>query len=435
VIVVGSLAYDEMAAALMLATAMLLFVPRDEMTPVTTSRERIRIGLAAGVLAGGAVAMKLTSSGLIALPIVYLMMRRVKSKGWQDAIPAGALAGFLMLLPWLARNFTETGNPVFPFAASIFGSGHYTAEQLARFMAAHTSTDGLPARLGLFYDQILRYGLGTNPTPGEPWLPQWSLLPMLAITGLVVGFIRPSTRRITRDILIITVIPCMFWIAATHLKSRFLVPAIPALVGAACLLVPKRIDFEKGGSLVTRIVLGILLTTWCLLPLWVFWKERPIEGAPGGAVMVGRLEIMTGLAPAAAAREQTDQKIMGEIITAGGSNTLLAMIPPEEKILSLGNATPYLVPKPFTYATVWDTHPISTLIDSHPDDPDAVIDALRERGYTLLLLHRGMMENWSRSGWLDPNLDSGRVGPIIERLKPEFAWPNGEILFRIPPAP
>ena len=435
VIVVGSLAYDEMGAALMLATGMLLLVPRDDEPELTTTSERVRVGFATGILAGGAVAMKLTASGLIALPLVYLMIRRVRNKGWVDAIPAGAIAGFLILLPWLVRNYIETGNPVFPFLAPIFGNGHYTAEQLARFMGAHTSTESFVGRVGLFIDQILRFGIGANPTPGEPWLPQWSLLPLLAFIGLVVGLIRPSTRRITRDLLILTVIPCVFWLAATHLKSRFLVPAIPAFIGAACLLVPPRLDEGIRSSKGLRCLLGVLLTAWCLLPVWLYWNERSIDGAPAASAMIGRLDLMTGMTPAAAVREQTDQEAMAELITAGGPNTLLAIAPENERILSLGNATPYLAPRRFTYTTVWDLHPLSSLIDAHPDDPAAVVAALRERGYTLLLVHRGMLENWSRNGWLDPNLGPIKVGPILERLVPEFAWPNGEILFRIPGDP
>ena len=139
------------------------------------------------------------------------------------------------------------------------------------------------------------------------------------------------------------------------------------------------------------------------------------------------------MGPAAAVRSLNDPEAMGELISAGGVHTLLALTDPEERILSLGNATPYLSPRPFTYSTVWDLHPISELVDAHPEDPEAVVEGLRDQGWSLLLVHRGMLDNWSRSGWLDPDLEEGRLGPILERLVPEFAWPNGEILFRIPP--
>jgi hypothetical protein len=432
VIVVGSLAYDEMAAALMLATAMLLLVPSAEGREGMSSSDRFRTGLAAGVLAGGACAMKLTSVGLIAVPIVYLLIRRLGNRGWRDAIPAGAIGGFLMLLPWLIRNFVTTGNPVFPFGAALFGTGHYTPEQLVRFMSAHASSDDLVERVVQFKDQFLMYGFGANPVEGEPWRPQWSLLPILAFAGLLIGFLRRSTRRITRDLLILVMFPCIFWLAATHLKSRFLVPAIPAFVTAAVLIVPDGLNLDTRRSLAWRIPIGIILLAWCLLPVWLFMTEREIEGAPAPATMVGRLDLVTGLAQAEAIRGQTDNQAIAEIIMAGGPNTLFTLIPEEERILSLGNAAPFLSPRGFTYSTVWDEHVLTTLQRQHPDDPGAVVEGLRERGFTLLLVNRAMLENWSQSGWLDPTLENMHIAPILELLDLEFGWPNGELLYRIP---
>lgn len=435
VIVVGSLAYDEMVAALMLATAMLLLVPPIRNSAIMPSPDRFRTGLAAGVLAGGACAMKLTSVGLVALPIVYLLVRRMGYRGWRDAIPAGAIGGLLMLLPWLMRNFLATGNPTFPFGASIFGTGHYTPGQLDRFMSAHGSSDELVERLIQFKDQFLLYGFGANPVEGEPWQPQWSLLPILVIVGLIIGFIRRSTRRVSRDLLILIMVPCAFWLGATHLKSRFLVTSIPLFVTAATLIVPDGLNLDTRRSLAWRIPIGIILLAWCLVPVWLFMTEREIGGAPAPAAMVGRLDLVTGLAQADAVGRQTDQKMIAEIIMAGGANTLFALIPDEEKILSLGNATPFLATRAFTYSTVWDEHLLTTLIRERPGDPGAVVEALRAQGFTLLLVNRAMLENWSRNGWLDPTLENARIAPILDLLELEFGWPNGERLYRIPAGP
>ena len=60
------------------------------------------------------------------------------------------------------------------------------------------------------------------------------------------------------------------------------------------------------------------------------------------------------------------------------------------------------------------------------------ISGLQERGFTLLLVNRAMLENWSRNSWLDPTLEQTRLAPVLERLELEFGWPNGELLYRIP---
>lgn len=432
VIVVGSLAYNEMAAAFMLATAMLLFVPSNKEPRIDGAGPRMRVGVAAGILAGAACAAKLTAVGFVALPVAYLLLRRLRNVGWRDAVPMGALAGLVVLSPWFIRNLDATGNPVFPFLSDVFGTGHFSEDQLSRFLAAHTSTEGLGGRLGHLWNQVIRYGIGSSPD-GEPWRAQWSLLPILAGLGILVGLLRTSTRRISRDLLILIAIPCAFWLAATHLKSRFLVPAIPILVAATMLLLPSDLSSERVPARIWRVVVSIALLAWCLWPVRLFQTERLSEEAPASARMVGRIDIATGLFFVIEAQKQKTQEDFLKVIQMGGPNATLALLPPGERILALGNATPFLAPRPLEYATVWDNHPLAELLDKHRGDPDAVVRALRDRGTTLLLVNPTMLEVWEQSGWLDPRLDIAAIKEMASRLEVVGHWPTGELLLRIPP--
>jgi hypothetical protein len=433
VIVVGSLAYNEMVAAFMLATAMLLFVPDSNAPRVDRAGARARAGVAAGLLAGAACAAKLTAVGFVALPVAYLLIRRLRSVGWRDAAPMGALAGLVVLAPWLIRNLDATGNPVFPFFSSMFGTGHFTEDQISRFQAAHTSTEGLIGRFGHLWNQIIRYGIGPDPLNGDPWRAQWSLLPILAGLGILVGFLRTSTRRVTRDLLILVAIPCVFWLSVTHLKSRFLVPAAPILVAASMLLLPKDLSSARVPARAWRVVISIALLAWCLWPVRLFQTDRIREEAPASAMMVGRIDIATGLYFVTEAQNQTTKEDALKVIHMGGPNATLALLPPGERILALGNATPFLMPRPVEYTTVWDNHPLAELLEEHRGDPDAVVRALRERGTTLLLVNPTMLGVWEQSGWLDPRLDLAAVSRVLERLEVEVRWPTGEVLLRIPP--
>ena len=69
----------------------------------------------------------------------------------------------------------------------------------------------------------------------------------------------------------------------------------------------------------------------------------------------------------------------------------------------------------------------------HPDDPDAVLQGLRERGTTLLLVNYPMLQRWKASGWLDPRLKPEMVKALLDRMEPQIQWMNGETLFRVPP--
>src|SRR6185436_2428829 len=61
----------------------------------------------------------------------------------------GALAGLAILAPWLLRNYAAAHNPVFPFAASLLGTGDWTAEQATRYAAAHQFDGSILDRLRL----------------------------------------------------------------------------------------------------------------------------------------------------------------------------------------------------------------------------------------------------------------------------------------------
>ena len=142
----------------------------------------------------------------------------------------------------------------------------------------------------------------------------------------------------------------------------------------------------------------------------------------------------TGLLFSEQLKETTDPEQRERLLAAGGFKAIAPLLDPRERILALGDAAPYLSPRRYEYATVWDTHPLARLIEEHPEDPDAVIEALRKRGTTLLLVNYPMLERWSTSGWLDPRLEPGRIKAVLERLQPQFQWMNGEALFRIPVA-
>ena len=57
------------------------------------------------------------------------------------------------------------------------------------------------------------------------------------------------------DLLVMIGVATLFWLSATHLKSRFLVPTIPLMIAAVLLLLPTRLPpLERG-----RPLLGVAL--------------------------------------------------------------------------------------------------------------------------------------------------------------------------------
>ena len=185
-------------------------------------------------------------------------------------------------------------------------------------------------------------------------------------------------------------------------------------------------------------MLAVALLARCLLPVWLFHSERLLRTSsddPGtslSSMMVGRMDLMTGLAAGSQAMQESDPEKRAQIISASGFNALGPLLGPEEQILALGNAAPFLSPRGFEYATVWDNHPMAELLEQHPGDPDGVIRGLNERGTTMILLNYPMLQRWLESGWLDPRLDPDALQEVLARMDVQFRWQNGEVLYRVP---
>ncbi|MHC4349391.1 MAG: hypothetical protein ACYS15_12765 [Planctomycetota bacterium] len=120
-VVAGSLGYNDMAVAFLLATGLLVI----QIAPPDSPRR----GAAVGVLATAACGAKLTAIGFVAVPLGLLMLAAVPPKRWLAPVVGAAVAAVICLLPYLVRNWVYSGNPVFPFATGLLGLGHWTQQQ------------------------------------------------------------------------------------------------------------------------------------------------------------------------------------------------------------------------------------------------------------------------------------------------------------------
>ena len=179
-----------------------------------------------------------------------------------------------MLAPWLTRNYLASHNPVFPFAASIFGNGPWTADQVARYAAAHTFHGSVLERFRLLVRPDATPAPNGQSSHRGMLHPQWGLffpLTLIAMGSLLIPR-RPSAPaskqspippRLTGS----TPPPslCAFgliaqvalWLFTGHLQSSrgFLLPLI-APGAAICGLAAAR--FGRGPILITLLSLPIL---------------------------------------------------------------------------------------------------------------------------------------------------------------------------------
>jgi len=411
-IVTGSLAYNE-GALLALAAGAFLAVLDPALAPA-------RRGLLVGAIVGAACGAKPTALLFVGLPTGLLLLAVTPAKSWPRAIGMGAAAGLVLLAPWLIRNLSASGNPVFPFAAALFpnevgGTGGWTAEQVARFASAHRFDGPLLRRLALLIlpDDAGHRGLGH---------PQWGLFfPVVLLSaGLLLARARSLPvpgRRLIAALLLGLGVQVGLWLFTTHLQSRFLFP----------LIVPGAIVASLAASRLPRgtaptAICAILLLAQAALAVRVFTREG--NGRPNAMLLPGPATL-TGEAfrDHLSRLSDADRDTQLEILPAEPFINLAT--PAGTRLYLLGDATPLYLARPLAYATTWDASLMGEVIRAAPDAPDRWSASLRERGFDLVLVNLSEIARLERSGWNDPAITHEAVSRwMLRHTTLVKAWPR-----------
>lgn len=420
-IVVGTLAYNDIVPVGLLAAGWLLL--RRAPGPRLDARSAAALALVAAV----AVGAKPTAALFTVLPLVAIALVERGSRVLRQA-PLAAIVGVAVLAPWLVRNAVAYGNPLWPFAHGLLGDGPWSAEQFAIFANAHGPTGGVAKRLALVAREWLAHGVGPAPAKGEPWFPQWGLLPVAGLVGLGLAARGGDGARHARAALAAIAVALLGWLLATHLKSRFLLPtAVPLALGAGLL--------ATRGNSARRATGAIAVSTAALLlPVALYLREpvrdRALE-AP--AALVGGVPLMTGDVIAAMLAAETDEARRREILAASSTPVAVNhLLPDGAHLVGVGFATPFYLRRPIATATVFDRGPFERVAEAAPGEPQAWGRALRGLGFTHALVDPTMLGRWSESGWLAPALaDGGWLAPFVEANRLLMRTSDGKLIVEL----
>ncbi len=425
VTVTGSLAYNDMAPVLFLATAMLAWTAGGAMRAG-------RSGIAAGLALGAAAGSKLTAVGMVAMPFVAWAIvaaatpdaRRRLVRGAAFAVPVAVA----VLVPWLVRNWAAIGNPLFPFLGDA--PGWWSAEQLSRFAAGHAATPGTGAagRLAALWDHGFREGIGVAPG-ADPWLPQWGLAFGAGTAALAVAAVRLPRTGLSLAAAFLA--QCAFWMLATHLKARFLLPcAVPLCAAMGLALAPRAAAVAPSRRAMTGVALALLLVAWSLQPLLALRLDERMSGGNGALAMRGTLGPAIGLLGAGT-------KSDADALAAAGDAMPLAWwanwrLPAGARLGCEGEADLFWCVTPPSWGTTWDGGPLARALRAHPDDPRAAVAAMRAEGITHLAIGESMLARWRTAGWLDPALAPDRVRAVAAQLDPVAGLASGGTVYALP---
>lgn len=400
-VVVGSLAYNEMGVAALLAGALIVAFEGG----IAPGRRALIVGGLVGVACG----IKPTALLFAGAPAGIMLLLCAPKQARPRMVALGCLAGLIALAPWLVRNTIASGNPVFPHFSSIFGTSHWTTEQAQRFHDAHFFQGGLLDRLGLL---VWPFDLASRGMTHRQWM---LFFPSVAIAMGIAAFqLRSSHLNQTRRSVVIAlslglVAQTLAWLFATHLQSRFLVPM---LVPGAILVGVVASGLDQPGAPVRTHhagthpwrasgVLGLLAAVMVqtLALGWVYLDQR--DGHPTIGVVLG-----TSTFSGEGLGDQLDTLSPRERVQARENlppvpwiNTVLGGDAP---VLLVGGSTPLYLRDPIVYHTTWDSSPIGALMRAHRDDPGAWTRGLRGSGVRFVLINFAELRRLTADGWYDP---------------------------------
>ena len=359
----------------------------------------VRCAAIVGLCLGGACCSKYLSVGLIALPVLAVMLAlcMVRGRGSADSGAASrdrrighvVLAGVLTLAvfsPWLIRNQLAVGNPVFPLASDLLGRGYWSPQEQQRWLDGHGPEKRPPVPPPPGYQP--------SQTPDRLvglWIafmdPQKSLMGQVMVILFLISVATvlakaPGVGPWDASLLGIFVVQVLVWMFATHeIPARFIVPAIVPMV------------LLGGGflSMLSRVKRNPLRPS----------AAPPASGGAWGlapAVMLLAIAVLVNLVTMNAAYVLAQNESMvgvigqrGEDLTMpAGINRLVsdqtkARMPADAKFL-LVSTVPMFFPDGSIYATAFDPQPLLTL--SHDArTPEALLESLRHRDVDYVMVN------------------------------------------------
>lgn len=388
VIVAGSSAYNEGAVLLMTAAALRVALDRS-VPPVVR-------GIVCGVLMGAATSAKPTAFFMAAISVGIVLLAHTPARRWPAMIGAGGVGGLLMLAPWLVRNWTAGGNPVFPYLTGLFGPAHWGPIEVDRWRFGHHESATLIDRLGLLFS-VDRGVLH----------PQWSLFPLLVLAALPLALRPRATRPAAKALAGAALVQLLCWLSVGHLQPRFLLP----LIVPGSLLVALALNALRAWRPRAAMAAGVVLAAaMSLSSVRLFLLEN--GGAPNRALVQG-VPALTGQALREAWPMLTPDDrsaVLQDAPPAAFANLVLE----RSTLLLLGDSTPLYFRVPVIYHTTWDRSPLGDALDRHGRDLDAALESLRERGVTHVLVNADEYARLFNDRWYDARVTPEVVEGVIK---------------------
>jgi hypothetical protein len=240
----GSSAYIDLAvAAVILALFYTLELWRESPHPPLLT--------AAGVLAGYTFAAKYTAAVFLLYALGVVAWR---ARAWRPVLTLGALAA-LSIVPWLAKNYAYTGNPLAPFFNTWFPNPFVHVQFEVEYQQWFRRYDLTDLRLIPWEVTVPGFQLGG------------ALGPLFLLTPVGLLALRRPAGRAVALAFVVALVPYPL-----NIGTRFLIPAVPF----ASLLIALAVDALERRGLVLALALTHAVLCWPKTPpgLLTYWSPQ-----------------------------------------------------------------------------------------------------------------------------------------------------------------
>lgn len=421
-VITGSLAYNEMGMLACLAGAV-----RCAWGDGTADGRRVSgvtRGVLCGLCLGASVACKPTAA-FFGGPLVLMLLLGLNGRGaWPRLLAGAAAGGVLVSGPWLLRNWLAGGNPAFPYLRGVFGDGHWSAEQHARWEDAHHAG-------GSFWDSAARLVSGEG-----MFHPAWSVVLGLGVLAGVWAAWRGERAGLGARLLAVGLLmQLMVWMVVGHQQPRFL---LACLVTAGPLLGIVAAGLSGGRwRQAAMAAAGAVLLVPSLGSAVLFSREN--AGAPCRALSVGVVGV-SGAGDDAELARLPEEELLAALKASGNPVAAanlwlrrLRLSGEPSRLYLLGDAGALYHEAPLLWNTTWDAWPLEEARRAAPDDPAAWGRALWERGVTHVLLNLAEVDRLRKSGYSPEAMTPETCAAFVRAAcEPVVEWPErGMGLYRL----
>jgi Dolichyl-phosphate-mannose-protein mannosyltransferase len=335
----------------------------------------------AGMSAGLAMGVKYTAVLLVFGPLclwvavgAFILRTPLKKAALNGAV--FGVCALLLFSPWMIRGIINTGNPVYPLLYKQLGGSDWSPEQDAKWNNAHKRPD-IPEGKSIAEALAGELREVTLVQSGRPGLETHRKSTVLLILFIPFILLRRRMRWAAICMAGHWLLLYLLYFIFTQHNERFLAVGIPILAvlsaigaGAICRL-PK-------GRLLHILVIGLLL----------FAPSRMLNYFQSAFTM-----------PLAVGAQTVDEFFADQ--TFGHYADMQALndpklVPPDAKVLFLGDAKSFYCRRAAIAPTVFNHHPLEELAGDASTGKD-LADRLKKAGFTHLYVHTGELKRLQRT--------------------------------------